>query len=127
MVTKREWLQQQGFTVGKRGRFSKEQLDALSNADVVFTDGGVITADSGAVVVAPKVKPEPGWVYYGEVARPDLPSAYIVGWTRNNKQHKQRWEICYECSYSIKFCICPRPTMAPWMIDRAAVVLDSVA
>lgn len=127
MVTKRDWLRQQGFTVGKRGRFSQEQLTALADSNLVFDDG-IIEQVGDKIKAPPKPASEPGWVLMSELERRDLPDYYVVGWYDNkNKLHKQRWEICYECHYSIKFCTCIQPTMPPWMVQRGARVLDNDA
>ena len=124
MPTKREWLREQGFTVGTRGRFTQEQLTALADSNLTFDDG--IIERTGNKIKAP-VKPpaEPGWVYQGEIERPDLPEGYLIEWFDGSKRRRQRWDICYQCGYSIKFCQDPAPVMPPWMVERGAVVLDN--
>jgi hypothetical protein len=136
MPNKRQWLKQQGFEVGSRGRFSQAMLDALATATVEFTDSptSVIHTKHGDVHIEKRTRnkrtsgvppraalPEVGWVELDEIMRRDLPAGYII---RLPDGHTTQWTICYKCSYSIKFCTCPRPTMAPWMEEQGALAID---
>ena len=136
MASKRAWLRSQGFTVGERGRFSQEMLDALATSQLTFDTANVktINTKNGIVTVAkrtrnksttrPTVTPQPeiGWVFANEIRRPDLPMGWVVklanGVTR-------MWTECYKCHYSIAYCQCQRPTMHPdW--PASTVMLDTL-
>ena len=63
-MTDREYLRSLGFTVGERGRFSKEMLEALANRSKTETDE-FINGALESVGLPPQTQQRPAQELYG--------------------------------------------------------------
>lgn len=91
-MTDREYLRSLGFTVGERGRFSKEMLEALANRD----SNDVINEINNIDI---------------PVATPTREPQELYGYTMGGA--KVGFLICSACANHMMWCECPNGVMAP--------------
>lgn len=102
-MTDREYLRSLGFTVGERGRFSKEMVDALAKRD---TDKALDHMNEINQLVGLPVPQEPAreaQILYGQT---------VSG-------HKVAFVMCSSCAHHMMWCECPDGVTAP---DNVAVL-----
>lgn len=102
-MTDREYLRSLGFTVGERGRFSKEMLEALANRD---------KADREEMLDG----------MYESIGLPIPPTPVrdaqeLYGLTKNGA--KVGFVMCSQCAMHMSWCECPQGVLAP---DNVAVL-----
>ena len=100
----REYLRSLGFTVGERGRFSKEMLAALSDRN-----GIVVKSDKLDEVEANGIDPE-------VVRDPLRPAQELIGF--DNEDHKIAFVLCADCHQHMIWCACEDGILAPSFIVR---------
>lgn len=92
----REWAKQNGFVVGTRGRFSKELLDAYSNA---FPDAPTKSSDIAVTKV-----------YEPIVTPPTVHPEWKGGlWARAGDGIRFVFSICSKCTLNVTRCTCKIP------------------
>lgn len=105
-MTDREYLRSLGFTVGERGRFSKEMLEALAkrDRDDVIEEINDLRRKMDLPTMSPTREPQELYGYALSGAR--------IGFI-----------ICSACANHMMWCECPNGVMAP---DNVSI-LDGAA
>lgn len=111
MSDDRTYLRSLGFTVGERGRFSKEMLEALKNRDKAETDS-FINDMNEAFGLPPR--PEPV-----------REAQELYGLTKDG--HKVGFIICSSCADHMMWCECPQGITAPDNVAYLAGVSKDIA
>lgn len=101
-MTDRDYLRSLGFTVGERGRFSKEMVEALANRNKDDSDN-YINSVLEAVNLTPRTPVRDAQELHG----------YTVG------GYKVQFITCSVCAEHMIWCECPNGITAP---DNVAAV-----
>lgn len=107
-MDKREFLRSKGFTVGKRGRFSAEMLEALKE----FTEDTPATPATPAAVADEPIPPMRNYIKRNDgvtLYTAVLKAGQIVN-----------FDTCPRCKNSIIFCHCVNPGPPKWLESDVA-------
>jgi hypothetical protein len=91
----REYLRSLGFTVGERGRFSKDMLAALADRDKEERDPTPAEDFAETVMVTPKQRE----------------ARQLFG--RDSEGNKIAFVMCSKCNSHMVWCTCPEGIHAP--------------
>lgn len=99
-MTKREYLISLGLAKPGRGRFSREGVSAIKQAEsegMSFDDTTVqtVTVEAAAPYVPPPVRP---WGVYREIST--MRGTTDEGWIIE-------WGMCDRCARALRYCPCP--------------------
>jgi hypothetical protein len=104
MIDRREYLRSQGFTVGPRGRFSREMLDALVKAGY---DGGKAVQPKVEKIKTTKAPKAPAQV--ARIIRPNRATKYVHIDEKGKRHEISNTNACRWCGWSLLFCNCAEP------------------
>lgn len=128
-VDRRSWLNANGFTTGKRGRFSSAMWDAMDAAEhsgTKFIDpkspttigkASVVSETGERVIAQAEVNP---WAHHPDPIREGmLTFAGTAGTIKASAK-----EACATCSYSFGWCYCDTPTFRYWRTGEVMTLID---
>ena len=105
--TPRDWLREQGFQVGERGRLSAALKAAVENSGLTFVEDVVIDAPGGSE------KPSaPSWQdnpYFSQTVQRPSRTLYGV----DGDGHKIAFTMCWACNSHMSLCECKTGILAP--------------
>lgn len=117
-MDKRDFLRAHGFTVGSRGRFSKEMLEVLK--DYVEPENTIV--EDSIVVSTPATPQYPDLVKNVPVQRE---ARILKGYTPEG--YILNFVSCSECAEHMVYCSCAGGVRAPSSVIRSADPLVRVA
>lgn len=106
--TPRDWLREQGFPVGERGRLSAAMKKAVESSGLTFVEAPEIDAgDFG--------RPDASWrtEYFNQSVQ--RPSKTLYGFDSDG--HKIAFSMCWQCNSHMSLCACKGGVLAPTYIS----------
>lgn len=128
-VDRRSWLNANGFTTGKRGRFSSAMWDAMDAAEhsgTKFIDPkspttigkASVVVDGERVIQQAEVNP---WAHHPDPIRTGI----LTFAGEDGTEHKvNSTEACIKCLYSFGWCYCDVPTFRLWHNGEVLTYID---
>ena len=112
IMNQREWLIANGFNPGKRGRFSKEMLDALAGSGIAFDKPVHVPKKREVKESVNHLAPNPF-----TKSIPVRESKTLYGLSVEG--YKIGFSLCFECSQHMSFCTCKGGPLAPSSVIKA--------